>query len=255
MEYLRGLRVMREDESWTGKIGVACLLMLSSMVIPILGQVAFQGWRALVVRRAVAGVDTPLPRLDLNFDYLGKLLGPGFKSFIARMVWSFPAAMIMVVLMFCVYFGIGVAAVGGAAATSDHGGSGGLIAACCMSSGMLLVIPLGILLQLPAMVAGLRAEISDDLQAAFDVRAVFDMTRAMIRELLTGQLVLALLSIPMVLIGILTCGLGIFPVAVVMSTVHAYFTADIYKLWLTRGGAPLTVGPMDLEPPHAPASF
>lgn len=253
MEYLRGLRVMREDEDFLGKVGVACLLMLSSMVIPILGQVVFQGWRGMIVRRSVAGVDTPLPRLDLNFDYLGKLMSPGFKSFIARMVWSFPAALIMVVLMLCVYAGFAVAIIGGAAATSDHGGAG-LGAICCLAVGMLIVIPFGVLLQLPAMVAGLRAEITDDLSAAFDVKAVLGMTRDMLRELVTGQLVIVLLSMGMSILGILTCGLGIFPIAVVISVVHGYFMADIYKLWLERGGEPLTVGPLDLDP-AAPASF
>jgi len=108
--------------------------------------------------------------------------------------------------------------------------------------------------QLPAMVASLRAEISDDLQKAFDFKAVLHMTRGMFKELFLGQLVLGLLAFPMMLVGILTCGLGMLPAAVVLNIVQGHFMAQIYALWLERGGEPLSLGPLDLVPP-APAGF
>jgi hypothetical protein len=158
MEYLRGLRLMREDPQWMGKLGVACLLLLSSMMIPILGQVTFMGWKSLLVRRTVAGQETPMPRLDLDFDYLGKLLGPGFKSFIARMVWIMPVVFAMMVVMGVLYAGLIFAAVGGAAVHDGEGAAmGGLAGMCCMGAAMLVFIPLSMVMQLPAMLAALRA--------------------------------------------------------------------------------------------------
>jgi len=254
MEYLRGLRVMREDPGWVGKVGVASLLLLSSMVIPMLGQIAFQGWRTLIVRRAAAGLDSPMPRLELDFDYLGKLLSPGFKSFLARLVWVMPVAFLMMGVMMCFYGAMVVTVLGGAAATSHQHGAGGLAGVCCFAFFFLIMIPLMLTAQLPAMVASLRAEISDDLQKAFDFKAVLHMTRGMFKEFFLGQLVLGLLAFPMMLVGILTCGLGMLPAAVVLNIVQGHFMAQIYALWLERGGEPLTLGPLDLVPP-APAGF
>ena len=74
MEYLRGWRAMRQDPQWTNKVLIASVLALSAMCIPVFGQLVLTGWAALMLRRAVSGQDSPLPRMDFDFDYFMKLL-------------------------------------------------------------------------------------------------------------------------------------------------------------------------------------
>ena len=110
MEYLRGWRAMRQDPEWLKKIGVGALVTLSGMCIPIVGQIVLVGWTSLILRRAVSGVDAPLPRLDLDFDYLSKLLNVGFKGFLARLLWSLPVVVLVMGSFCCIYIAMGGAA-------------------------------------------------------------------------------------------------------------------------------------------------
>ena len=265
MEYLRGFRAMRQDSEWKGKILVGSLLFLSAMIVPIVGQVALLGWVALVTRQAVTrkGSDGPLPRLDFDFGWLGKLVGIGFKPFLVNLLWRMPIAFLIGGLVGCMYVGVIVAAVGSQAAR-HHGGSGGGPPAfifLVFGIAMLVIVPLSIFAQAPAQVAMLRAEITDDMNAGFKFRDVLRMTRVVLKELIIGNLLIAAVSIPLVIVGMFACYVGIFPVAVVLQIVYAHFMAQLYDLYLERGGEPLNVAPdPDVAsggpppPPPAPAA-
>ncbi len=81
MDTLRGLKVFRDDPEWTSKMLVASVLLLSGMVVPIIGQVVVYGWLSLMVRGLVRGRPVSWsPPLRFDFDYLGKLFGPGTST-------------------------------------------------------------------------------------------------------------------------------------------------------------------------------
>jgi len=251
MEYLRGLRRLREDPTWTSKIGIGSVLFLSTMVIPLLGQVALQGWTALILRRAVAGQETPLPRLDLDLDYLGKLLGPGFKAFIASFVWALPVAFLVGGSVACLYIGFIVAAMNMRGAP-DELGLGVLLG---LAIGFPLLMIVAILLSLPAQVAAIRAEISDDMNQGFRFGAVLSMTRLVWKELLVGSIVLALVQQVFTFGSLLLCGLPLIPSMVALMVARAHFGAQLYARYLERGGEPLPVGPLELGAPVSRPAF
>jgi hypothetical protein len=242
MDYLRGLRVLREDPEWLSKIGVGSLLLLSGAFIPLLGQISLTGWNAVILRRAVAGQSQTLPRLDLDFDYLGKLLGCGFKAFLAAFIWGIPAAVLIVTAVGCLYVGALMTAVGGAAAGGDAGGAlGGMGMLCVMGVGYPALMFFAILAGLPAQVAAMRAELADDLNAALQFREVLDMTKRVLRELLIGTLVLAFVQWIFVMGSLLLCGLPLLPAMVAMLVARAHFAAQLYDLYVQRGGAPIAL--------------
>lgn len=248
MDYLRGLRRLREDPDWLSKIGVGSLLMLSAMIIPFLGQVALAGWGAVMVRRAVSGQETPLPRLDLDFDYLGKLLGTGFKAFLAAFIWGLPAGVLIGTGIVCVYFGAIFTAIGGAAAGGDAGGAlGGMGMLCALGVGMPLLMIVALVAQLPAQMAAIRAELADDLNAALQFGAVMDMTKRVFRELLIGTLVLAFVQWLMVVGSLLLCYLPLIPCMVAMIVARAHFAAQLYQRYLETGGEPIAVAHPEVD--------
>ena len=227
MDYFRGFRVLRNDPDWTNKILVGSVLMMSAMVVPIVGQVVLTGWQALIIRRALRGDET-LPRLDFDFDYLGKLFGTGFKGFIARFVWAMPITIIAVILFACSYAAFGVLVA--------QRGSDAPWLGCCLASTYLIIVPLIMVAQLPAAVAGLRAELADDLNAGLKFREVLDFTKGMWRELVKGGLLLGLVSIPLSMVGMLVCCVGIFVVQVFLTVAWGHFLAQVYAEWVARGG-------------------
>lgn len=245
IEYLRGLRILRSDPDWLSKIGVGSLLLLSSMIIPIVGQVALQGWVALTLRRAAAGHAEPLPRLDLDFDYLGKLLGSGFKAFIVSFLWTLPAGFLVGGGVACIYIGFVMSIIGGAQA-GDAGAGLGFGMICLLGAGIPVLMLLGVLLSLPAQMAVIRAEVSDDLNQGLQFGEVLDMTKRVFRELLIGSLVLAAVQAAFVVVSLPLCYLPLLPSMIAIMIARAHLGAQLYQLYLERGGQPIPVGSLDM---------
>jgi len=258
MRYFRGFGVFFKDPEWGSKLLVGSLVVLSAMIIPVVGQVALLGWAALVTRRAIQDHgEGPLPRLDFDFGWLGKLVGIGFKPFLVNFLWRLPAMFLTFGLVFCMYFSMIAAAISGAE-SARHGGShaGGAAAGGVMvfiGIAFIVLIPILIALQIPAQAAMLRVEATDDLNAGMKFKEVLAMTKLVFKELLIGNFLIALVSIPLALVGMLLCYVGIFPVVVLLVVVQAHFMAQVYERYLEKGGEPLTIPPdPELVAPPAP---
>lgn len=247
MEYLKGYKVFRSDPDWTRKVLVGAALFMSTMIIPMIGQVVLVGWQALIMRRAVKGQDEPLPRLDFDFDYLGKLLGIGFKGFIVRFLWSMPAMMLGFGVFFCLYFG--AIAVGVTAAESGGDGAIGLALLCCIGVAVLVWIPFVVVLTIPANVAAMRAELTDDLNQGLRFKEVLDFTRVMFKPLFVGSLALWVVGMGLAIAGLLLCYVGIFPVVVLGTIAHAHLMAQIYRRWVEQGGEQLEIAALEVPAP------
>ena len=260
MEYLRGWRALRNDPEWVGKVLVATCVFLTAMCIPVVGQIVLVGWNALMLRRAVSGQDTPLPRMEFDFDYLTKLLNVGFKGFLAQLLWSLPIYVLAMAWGCCFYVGVGgVAAMG--AASGDE--TAGVLGSVCMMFGMMAAwFAIIAFVTMPMQVAIIRAELSDDVNAALKFKEVMEMTKMLWRELLLGMFVMGLVSMVCMFAGMLLFFIGIYPAVVVMMVIQAYWRAEVYRVYLEKGGQPLPIGPLDVEGgnlasvgPQPPAQF
>ncbi|MBZ0117263.1 MAG: hypothetical protein K8H88_09725, partial [Sandaracinaceae bacterium] len=107
--------------------------------------------------------------------------------------------------------------------------------------GMIVVIPL-------ANVAALRASLMDDLRAAIGFKAVRAMTRILLKDILVGSFVMTLVTMPLAMLGLALCYVGVFPAIVIISVMHTYFHAELYKIYLRKGGVPLAIGAIDVGP-------
>jgi hypothetical protein len=258
MDYLKGYRVAREDPQWTNKIVVGSVILLTSMLIPLIGQLALLGWQALIMRRAVHGQDTPMPRLDFDFDYLGKLVGLGFKALLARFLWTLPIIVLIGGAVVCMYFGFIAVAVGGVAVAESGGDAGaafgGIGAMCCMFGGYAAIIVLAVVAAIPASVASMRAELTDDLNQGMKFGEVMQFTKANFGVLLKGTLIIGVVNWLLSMVGALACFVGIFPVAILTMVAHGHFLAQVYMEHVQRGGDALPVAGPDIEAPRGPAS-
>lgn len=251
MEYLRGWRALRKDPQWMMKVLIGTLFSF----VPVVGPIVLTGWRSLMLRRAVSGQDAPLPRLDFDFEYLKNLVMVGFKGFLAQLLWSLP----LVVVLMGGYVGCILSAVLVAGASDGGDDPGAPIAIVAVIFCVLMPIFI-IVTSLPLNIATLRAELTDDLAPAMRIKDVFAMTRLMAKELIIGQLVLMAIGFGVMLpFGLVTFTLGLYPAAIVMQIISAYWLAEVYKRYLEKGGAPLPIGPLDVpgtvQPPAPPAQF
>jgi hypothetical protein len=246
MDYLRGYRTVRNDPTWSSKMFLGVGISLTALFIPLLPGLVLAGWSAMVLRRSVHGIEAPLPRLDLDLDYLGKLLGPGFKGWVVGLLWSLPMTLLFFSFGMCAALG-GITALG--SAVDAAGDAGGYAALCCVGVGTMLMFPLLIVMTMPATVASMRAELTDDLGEGLKLGEVLSMTRLLFKELFIGTLVIGTIQFSLSLLGFFLCYFPALCVVWVGRYVHPIFQADLYRLYLARGGAPLS----KLAPPEFPA--
>lgn len=241
---------MRQDPEWMGKVGIGSLVMLSAMCIPVFGQLVLLGWTTLMARRAVSGQDTPLPRLDFDFDYFGKLLPVGFKTFLARLLWSLPLMALIMGSVCCMYAAAGVL-VAVASSSGDDGGAVAGVGMVCLAVGFLFVYPVVVIgFSMPMRVAVMRAELTGDINAAMRIKEVIDTTKLLFKELFIGSFVMGLIGMVAVTFGLVTLYIGLFPAIVVMQIINAYWQAELYRVYLEKGGQPLAIGPLDVPGPN-----
>ncbi len=248
MQYLRGWTAFRNDPQGTPKLLWASL---SGMCIPIVGQLILRGWTSLMLRRAVSGQDAPLPRMEFDIDYLMKLLPLGFKPFLAQVLWSIPFVAILMGSYCCMYLGL-IGIIGGAAAGAEAGGEAGagiglVLGAALMIAGFVFVIVLVTVASMVMQIAVMRAELTDDLNAALRFGDVMNMTKMLKKELFISMLVLQLLGFGLVFVTIFTLYLGLFPGVVMLQIIVTYMRAELYRVYLEKGGQPLPIGPLAVE--------
>jgi hypothetical protein len=228
------------------------LLVLIGGFIPILGQIVLIGWSALMMRRAVSGQDSPLPRLDFDFNHLGKLLTGGFKSFLMQLLWTVP--LIFVVMTFvCVMYAGGFAM----AMSARHGGGneighflgspGGIATVIGVYVGLLGFI---MIFSLPVQIAAMRVELTDDFAAA-RFKAVMKTTKLLWKELLVGMFVMLLIRMTAGILGMCLCFVGLYPATAIVFVIQTFWHAELYRVYLEKGGEPLAIGPLDVEAPAA----
>lgn len=246
MEHLRGWRALRQDPDWLKKLVIAGVIML----VPIVGPIVVTGWTSLMLRRAVSGQDGPLPRLDFDFDYLGKLLNTGFKGFLAQLLWSLPMVAVLMATYCCFY----IAMIGAMAGLRGNEDMMGVVMICMIGGMMLVYMVLALAAVMPMVVAMLRAELTDDVAPAMRLKDVFAMTRMMAKELVVGQFILMLVGVAAMIFSLLTCYLGLLPAMAALQVIHAYWRAELYQRYLAMGGEPLAVGPLDVNSPQQPSA-
>ncbi|MCA9609861.1 MAG: DUF4013 domain-containing protein [Myxococcales bacterium] len=251
MQYLRGWTALRNDPQWMGKVGWGTLFILSGMCIPVFGQLVLLGWNALMLRRAVSGQDSPLPRLEFDFDYMMKLVGTGLKAFLASLLWSLPFIAAIMVGYCCIYIGmfgmIGGVAAGGEAAGEAGAGIGLVLGILLMIVTFLVLFAFIIAANMVMQVAIMRAEITDDVNAALRFGEVMNMTKMLAKELFVGLIVMQLIGMVVAFAGILSLYLLLFPGIVIMQVIVTYFRAELYRVYLEKGGQPLPIGPLAVE--------
>lgn len=226
MQYLSGLELAKRDPDWTKKVAVGGLLLLSGFCIPFVGQLVLNGWLGTMMQRTVRGQEEQLPRLDLDFDYLMRLLGPGFRHLIVSIVWVLPLLVLGGIMYGCLLGGVMYGSTG-------ENGIAGVV--CPLLGSLFMVfamIPYGLVMACAVM----RTQLSDDISTGFQVGPAARMAKAMWKEMLLGGIVLWFVSMGISLAGLLLCCVGIFFAVPLIMIISSNYNAHIYREYIARGG-------------------
>ncbi len=242
MGYLRGYTTFTNDSEWPLKLFFTSLCILIASIVPIVTQAMVMGWTAMAMRHAVlSNALEPLPKFELNADYIVELMLSGLKQVAIQFIWMLPAIMLMMLIMLPMMFVM-------SASTMDDSPTPAALP--CIS---LVLFPLIFLTMLPMQVALLRVELCDHLAAGFAFKEIFNFTRMMFLELLIGFVLVGIVGFFLSILGFVALCVGIFPASVLISYAFAQCRAYVYECYLAKGGEPWVVArPIDGAFPSNP---
>lgn len=233
IDYLRSYQYIFDNPQWVQNV----LLSAVAMIIPVVGGFVVAGYMFTVTLGLHQNRGAYYP--DFSFDDFGKYLMKGLWPGLVGMVAAVAATPIIAILICCPTF------VGGLL-DSPLLATAGLVIA-----NIIIVVAL-FALNIAIIPMALRAALTESLGEGFKVEWVKDFLSKVWLETLLEILFISITgSIGISVLGICTCGLGFLFLSPVVLLAQAFLLAQLYDLYLARGGEPI---PIKEAPPTGPAA-
>lgn len=230
MRYGRAVSWIFEQKDWP----MTLLWLAAASLVPMVGQIVANGYQAAAtVELGRGGAAEQVRPFDLS--RLAEYLIKGLRLFLVGLV----ASVLLVPVVLVGIFGLGIAAaVAGAAAGS--GGEPSVLVLVVLGAATLALALLSVGVASLVAPLWLRAAYLDDLGAAYDLEFCKDFWRRTGWSAVLCHLGMAVLAIGLVLAGMLACLVGIFPAIAIVFLAQAHLYAQLYRVYLDRGGMPIT---------------
>lgn len=245
MEYLRSYNYIFENPNWMMNVLWGFLCILSSALVPVIGQLLFMGYQYEVIEALCLNRGSRYPDFDIN----------RFTEYLGRSIWPFLVSLIVVLpLIVLLYGGMIVAVLLGVAAAAAGGDDIGPVIG--MVVGVFgFVVVMGLFMVVMALVTPmiLRAGLQQEFGAAFDFGWAMDFLKKTWMELILSSLFLGFSGIIVIGISALALCVGMYAGIAVMMLAQAHMWYQLYMIFLSRGGAPIPFKPQAPQVP--PAGF
>jgi hypothetical protein len=210
-----GFFVVQKPNGWTNLLFVTVCLL-----IPVLGPLVILGYQAEVAERLARDPDLR-EHPDFSFDRFVELLTRGLWPFLTGLV----AALVCVPLMLIGVFAI---VAGGAAANAP----GPVIVLAAAAFYFVAALGLNVVL--------IPVQFYAEMANRFDLGGAFRFALSFLKlvgvKAVVAFLVLTLLSIPLFLVGMLACFVGVYPATVIAMMANQHLMVQLYLDYLDRGG-------------------
>ncbi len=236
IQFLPALRYIFEPQDWVKSLLFACVCTF----IPIFGQIALYGFMYQVVESRLRWPQNPYPLFSFS----------RFANYCTRGVWVYiviltVTTMMQLVLQLPLQFGIQ-----GIMILSINNPQAGLITAAIGVPIVMLglfVLAIGMsMLVTPVM---LRAGLAPEFAQIFDFRWFRDFLRRVWIETLLAKLITLVTMLILMPLGLMLFCIGAIPMAVIIGMMDSHLTAQLYAIFLERGGEPIPLRPLPADAP------
>jgi hypothetical protein len=206
------------------------LLGLVFMVIPVVGPLALQGWHAEIHQRLVRRHPQPIPKLDFSdfMHYLERGLGP----FVVNLALMVPLFIVVYAFMFIAGFasvGIGRAANEPALIM--------VVLAIASLGGAAMIFFFSVLVN----AAMTRVELTEAIGPSLSPGPMFSYGKRIWAKFFVATLVFGLLATGLIILGMLLCFIGVYPVTVALQLGSLHLRWQLYENQLAQGGESIPV--------------
>jgi hypothetical protein len=233
LDYMRTYTYLMENPNWVMNVLWGFLCIISTAVIPVLGQLVFMGYQYEVIQTLLTSGGTRYPDFDINrfAEYLSRAIWP----FLVSLAVIFPLVIAMWIGMFVLMLLTGAA---GAAGGDEVGGAIGIMVFLLGSIAMLSMYVGAIAVLTPLL---LRAGLMQEFAGAFDFEWVTDFLKKVWVELLLGTLFLIVTGAVLSMLGFLALCIGMYAAIAVIAFASSHLWYQLYLIYLGRGGKPIPI--------------
>jgi len=239
-QYFAALSYFFEHPNW------AMTLLLGSLcfVIPVINTMILFGYRYEIVEMKVRFPDQLYPKFELSrfSQYLVRGLMPFLIDFLIQFVINIP-------LQVSIWMMIGLVA----AAGNSESQLMVVVAGVGVPLIILVNIVLLTILQTVLVPVTLRAGLSQDFSQTLKLPWIKEFLLKVGLQALLFNLFQFAVGGVLIIPGYLLCCVGIIPVFFFLwAPVLAHHHAQLYRLYLARGGEPILLKPLQMEPAYMP---
>jgi len=221
VRYGQAFRYFAGKPGGTSNLLYGSLALLSTSLIPILGQLVWFGYMAEVTEDLDRDPDGDFD--DFTFDRFATYIGRGVWPFLAQLLVSVASAAGAVVA-------VGLGFLAGWALQLPWVGMVVMFA---------LTVPLTFVTTMVTWPVTLHAQLSREFHFGRMARFVVEFTRAVGGRLAAAVFVYFLIGIPVLALGLLACCVGLYPAAVVVLAAQDHLMIQLYHVYLDEGGEPI----------------
>ena len=211
------------------------LRALLLMMVPVVGQMAVNGWCAEIGQRIAVGHPQTTPPFE--FSDFGYWLKRGVPAFVTNLVWGVGMAIMIQVVVWAFMLPVMALAMTAESAGSELGAvtiaaaalGGCAVFACIMGMGILMNSALTV------------AELTENTSAPFAMSRVMQYARETLWLQLGTSLLFALVASAMSLAGLLAFFVGFLFMIPVLTVAWSVLRVQMYQVNLGRGGSQLVI--------------
>lgn len=226
LDCMRSFQFISENPKWLQNV----LFVAVCAMLPVIGPLLIMGYQFEMAESLLHGTKRG-GYVDFDFDRFTKYLVRGLWPFLVSLI----VGMVMVIPMIMMWMAMVMLMV-----LAEKSGAGGPLIAIGMMFLFLLLFVLSIALNVVMIPFQLRAGYSQDIAKAFDIGFAKEFLGLMWKEILVGMFFLILCSIPLMLIGMALCFVGVYATTSILMLAQGHLIDyQLYAIYLSRGGTPI----------------
>lgn len=233
MQYGRVFGFVFESPNWLmNLVWTGLCALFSSMIV---GTLILNGYQAQILIASAMQPGARYPDFDSNKigDYLVRGLWVWLGLLISSIVVAFLAVIIVVPLVLILGLII--------SATSNPNDPSIVVVLLVMFGYVFFIMSIMVLAFAVITPVSIKVGLSGNLGEMFDLAWHFDFLKKMVFNIALGALFLMLINLLLSFLGMLLCFVGIFPAMGWFMMSQAQFHAQLYRMYLQRGGRPVPI--------------
>lgn len=236
VDHMQAINFVFENDNWFVNVLWVALAILSGGIVPIVGQLAIQGYQFAIIEALHMRPHEKYP--DFNFDLLGDYLMTGLWVFLVTLVVAIITVPITLVLVFAA-----IALIGGGMAVGGEEAAG-IVAIVTIPLIVMISIVFAVAINMFMVPFVLRAGLTKNFGEAFDFGWAMEFIKNTWVQMFISGIIFVIALLVLQFVGLLMACVGVYFTIAIGMFMQAHLGLQLYEIHLSRGGRPVHIRPV-----------